>query len=108
VVEAQQELQSAELYKGKIDGIAGPETTQAVKSFQHQNGLPETGTLDQATMLQLGTATRSACSRAFDISLPPTADGWDMLELGMDLPATARFFCAEAIPTLHVGFLLAI
>jgi peptidoglycan hydrolase-like protein with peptidoglycan-binding domain len=107
VMEAQQDLRSAGLYKGKIDGIAGPETTQAVKNFQQKNELPQTGMLDQATMLQLRTATRSACSRAFDTSEQATADSWDMLELGTELSATARFFCAKASPPIHLRFRLA-
>jgi peptidoglycan hydrolase-like protein with peptidoglycan-binding domain len=59
VREAQQELQSAGFYKGKIDGIDGRETRQALMSFQKENGLPQTGKLDQATMAQLQNGSSS-------------------------------------------------
>ena len=39
VREAQQELQSAGLYNGKIDGIDGPQTKAAIKSFQQKKSL---------------------------------------------------------------------
>ena len=32
-----------------VDGIYGPETTQAVRAFQEITGLPATGTVDKAT-----------------------------------------------------------
>ncbi len=59
VREAQQELQSAGFYKGKIDGVDGPKTKQALMSFQKKNGLPQTGKLDQATMAQLQSGSSS-------------------------------------------------
>jgi len=59
VREAQHELQSAGFYKGKIDGIDGHETRQALMSFQKKNGLPQTGKLDQATMAQLQNGSTS-------------------------------------------------
>ena len=49
VLSLQQDLADAGYYKGEIDGIYGPQTTQAVADLQKANGLPETGKIDKAT-----------------------------------------------------------
>src|SRR6185437_4762835 len=67
VKQAQQELQSQGLYKGKIDGILGSETKQALKEFQQKNGLQQTGSLDQRTLAALSGAGESTGS-----STPPS------------------------------------
>jgi peptidoglycan hydrolase-like protein with peptidoglycan-binding domain len=46
---AQVELRMIGLYKGSLDGVAGPETKQALLGFQTRNGLKRTATLDQRT-----------------------------------------------------------
>lgn len=51
--QAQQQLQSQGLYKGRIDGVMGRATRQAVAKFQQQNNLPHTARLDQATLDRL-------------------------------------------------------
>jgi hypothetical protein len=51
--QAQQQLRSAGLYKGRIDGQMGPRTRQAVIAFQQQHNLSTTGRLDQQTMAAL-------------------------------------------------------
>ena len=56
VKEAQQALQEAGLYKGKVDGKFGPQTKVAVKEFQKENGLKQTARLDSATMKKLTQA----------------------------------------------------
>jgi N-acetylmuramoyl-L-alanine amidase len=38
---------------GKVDGIIGPKTQEAISHFQSQNGLPETGHADAATKNKL-------------------------------------------------------
>jgi peptidoglycan hydrolase-like protein with peptidoglycan-binding domain len=53
VRQVQQHLQQRGLYDGQIDGIYGPETRQAIESFQQQQGLPQTATLDDMTLNQL-------------------------------------------------------
>lgn len=42
---------------GGIDGVFGPATETAVKSFQRQHGLPESGRIDDATAIALGLAS---------------------------------------------------
>lgn len=49
----QKRLKAAGMYNGKIDGIAGPKTTAAVKAFQAKYGLEESGKLDERTRLTL-------------------------------------------------------
>jgi murein L,D-transpeptidase YcbB/YkuD len=52
-VALQTELQTAGYYNGKIDGVYGPETVDAVKKLQTDNALPVTGLVDRATAAAL-------------------------------------------------------
>ena len=45
----QQSLSDAGYYSGKVDGVYGPSTVDAVQSLQKAHGLPVTGTVDKAT-----------------------------------------------------------
>ncbi len=45
----QQALADTGYYEGKVDGIYGPKTVDAVQALQKANGLPQTGTVDKAT-----------------------------------------------------------
>lgn len=56
VRDAQQKLQQLGLYNGPIDGIYGPTTIAAVRRFQAENGLPQTGALTSDTEQHLQTA----------------------------------------------------
>jgi peptidoglycan hydrolase-like protein with peptidoglycan-binding domain len=53
VKHVQEELKKDGLYKGKIDGIFGPQTRSAVMQFQKKNGLKPTGHLDRVTLNKL-------------------------------------------------------
>lgn len=57
----QQKLQADNLYSGKIDGVMGSQTRQALAAFQKQNGLRVTANLDRQTrdslLGSMGTAT---------------------------------------------------
>ena len=53
VRQAQQKLRQDDLYRGRIDGLVGPETQQALQRYQQKNGLPVTATLDQGTLNSL-------------------------------------------------------
>jgi peptidoglycan hydrolase-like protein with peptidoglycan-binding domain len=46
---AQSELKREGLYASKVDGIAGPETTQGIIAFRQREGLQQTARLDRAT-----------------------------------------------------------
>jgi peptidoglycan hydrolase-like protein with peptidoglycan-binding domain len=50
VRQAQSELKREGLYRGKVDGIAGPETKQAITAFRQREGLQQTARLDQMTV----------------------------------------------------------
>lgn len=54
VEELQQRLEDLGFSPGKIDGIYGPETYQAVIEFQRQKGLEPTGQVDTSTWDALG------------------------------------------------------
>jgi murein L,D-transpeptidase YcbB/YkuD len=55
-VAIQTSLKTAGYYEGKIDGVYGPETVNAVESLQEDAGLPVTGLVDQATSEALDEA----------------------------------------------------
>jgi hypothetical protein len=52
----QQQLAKRGYYKGSIDGKFGPASRSALSRFQHQNGLQETGRIDEPTLMALGFA----------------------------------------------------
>ena len=81
----QNQLQLTGYYKGKIDGIYGPEVVAAVKRLQSESDLPETGFVDHATALALdakvqavgaGTATQSLTETAAVQSVLKVAGYW--------------------------------
>ena len=49
----QQDLAAAGYYAGAVDGVYGPMTVGAVEDLQKANGLPVTGTVDNATAAAL-------------------------------------------------------
>jgi Putative peptidoglycan binding domain len=55
--QAQSKLATLGLNPGTLDGVAGSDTITAIKAFQKQSGLPETGTLESATLEKLGIGT---------------------------------------------------
>jgi ankyrin repeat protein len=53
VYKAQKKLNELGYDAGKPDGVWGKKTAEAVKSFQHDDGLPESGQLDELTQFRL-------------------------------------------------------
>lgn len=51
--DTQQKLKDAGLYDGPIDGVAGPKTQAALKTFQQRNGIAPSGQVDERTKLAL-------------------------------------------------------
>jgi|SRR5579883_190364 peptidoglycan hydrolase-like protein with peptidoglycan-binding domain len=49
----QRELRGEGLYHGRIDGIEGPATHSAIRSFQRQENIPVTGSLNRTTIREL-------------------------------------------------------
>jgi peptidoglycan hydrolase-like protein with peptidoglycan-binding domain len=60
IKDAQVELQREGLYKGRIDGIDGPLTQQAVRDYQQREGLQQTAVLDQPTLERMNLANEAA------------------------------------------------
>jgi peptidoglycan hydrolase-like protein with peptidoglycan-binding domain len=60
----QQHLQQLGYYKGRVDGIWGPRSRQALSQFQRDKGMQATGQLDDSTMqaLNSGSAMNSTTS----------------------------------------------
>ena len=54
VKEAQTMLKAKNLYSGEATGVSSPEWKAAVKTFQGENGLSKTGSLNRATLEKLG------------------------------------------------------
>jgi hypothetical protein len=50
----QQQLAKRGYYKGAIDGDFGPASRSALSRFQRENGLKETGRIDEPTLMALG------------------------------------------------------
>ena len=54
VAAAQERLAQMGYYRGQIDGVFGPETQRALRAFQRDRGLDESGYLTQETRNALG------------------------------------------------------
>ncbi len=55
---AQEALRDEGYYEGPLDGAMSPRTSAALKTYQHENNLPETGDLDPETAKKLGVLGR--------------------------------------------------
>jgi peptidoglycan hydrolase-like protein with peptidoglycan-binding domain len=53
VADVQLALADRGYYRGRIDGIMGPQTRSAIRAFQRNNGLPVTGRLDRRLFARL-------------------------------------------------------
>jgi peptidoglycan hydrolase-like protein with peptidoglycan-binding domain len=60
IKQAQQALKAEGLYKGKVDGIWGSGSRQALMQFEKHNNLPATGKLDSRTFAALTQSTTPA------------------------------------------------
>jgi murein L,D-transpeptidase YcbB/YkuD len=74
-------LQTTGFYTGKVDGVYGPATVDAVKKLQTANGLPVTGFVDQATATALDNAMLSKGGAAATQALAHTASVQSTLKL---------------------------
>ena len=74
VQQMQQQLQTAGLYRGRVDGQMGRQTRQALARFQRQQGLRPTGVPDEQTLSALnGNPTGMGSSVATPGTQPPGA-----------------------------------
>jgi N-acetylmuramoyl-L-alanine amidase len=72
--QVQQKLKTAGLYEGRIDGVAGRKTKEALAKFQRQNDLQQTGRLDRQTLAALNQTTNRVGSSS-DMQQPSNAGG---------------------------------
>jgi hypothetical protein len=71
----QAKLRSEGLYRGRIDGLMGPETHQALRGYQQRNGLQTTARLDRDTLNSLLGAGGGQGSSMPGSSAPSSAAG---------------------------------
>jgi peptidoglycan hydrolase-like protein with peptidoglycan-binding domain len=92
VRQVQTSLQQAGTYSGRIDGLWGPETEAAVRSYQQQHNLNATGQLDGDTLasLNLGGTNQTLGSTPPAAAAPPVASA---------LPVASAPTVASAQPT---------
>lgn len=81
VMAMQQRLNERGFSAGRVDGLWGPDTSAAVRSFQQKNGLPRTGQLDQGTLRALGIIGAAAASStvASPAAAPPAMPDQDAI-----------------------------
>lgn len=72
-----QQLKSAGLYEGPIDGRMGPQTTQAISKYQQQGGLQPTGTLHEQTLSALHGSTTGTGQNVAPGTGAPNSGGTD-------------------------------
>ena len=63
-------LKETGYYRSGVDGETGPNTTNAVKTFQYENGLEVTGELNMQTRVKLGSGRTSKRPEISDTSNP--------------------------------------
>ena len=84
----QQKLKNWGYYSGEVDGIFGPKTVAAVKSFQRKNGLAVDGVVGRETYAALGMAV-------------PTSSGTSSYQ--NDIHMLARMIAAEGRGEPYLG-----
>lgn len=62
--QAQLSLKQQNYYDGAIDGIMGPRLQRAIRDFQRDRGLPETGELDERTAIRLGLTAEATAAES--------------------------------------------
>ena len=77
ITAAQQQLKYSGLYNGSVDGKLGLETQQALRQFQQQHGLRQSGALDGRTMTALQGDTGQVGSSLAPGGQPSAAAGSD-------------------------------
>jgi Putative peptidoglycan binding domain len=77
ITAAQQQLKYSGLYNGSVDGKMSSETQQALRQFQQQHGLRQSGTLDEKTYTALQGDTGQVGSSRAPGGQPSAAAGSD-------------------------------
>jgi peptidoglycan hydrolase-like protein with peptidoglycan-binding domain len=72
---AQQALKDKGLYEGEVDGVMGPKTREALREFQKNENIQQTGRLDRETMSKLGLQASTGASDTGAAASPRTETG---------------------------------
>lgn len=64
-------------YQGDLDGIIGPQTSDAIARFQARTGLQETGELDEATLDKLNERHDETHEKLAPVSGPDEPSPWN-------------------------------
>ncbi len=67
---AQAALKEQGYYEGRVDGRIDQRTANALRAYQHDHNLPETGELDAASARNLGLVVGSPSNRTGDDAIP--------------------------------------
>lgn len=76
---AQSKAAAAGFDPGSLDGVMGPRSRDAVRRYQQQAGLPQTGELDAATLAKMGIGVGDKSKAVADWIAPPTQADIDKL-----------------------------
>ena len=89
----QQSLSDTGYFSGKVDGVYGPSTVDAVQALQKAHGLPVTGTVDKATQEALQSDLQAKGGAAAQEELASTAAVQQTLKLAgfWDGPVDGRW-----------------
>lgn len=89
----QKSLSEAGYFTGKVDGVYGPSTVDAVQALQKAHGLPVTGTVDKATQEALQSDLQAKGGAAAQEELASTAAVQQTLKLAgfWDGPVDGRW-----------------
>ena len=75
VRQVQQHLKDKGVDVGAVDGVMGPKTRSALKSFQQQQGLTASGDIDSSTLTALGVAGGGSTMDSSGSSSTPPSGG---------------------------------
>jgi peptidoglycan hydrolase-like protein with peptidoglycan-binding domain len=87
--QAQSKLAAAGLDPGPLDGVSGGRTREAIKSYQGQNGLAQSGELDAATLAKLGIGVADKSKSVADWIPTPAQADLDKLAAPVNDPGNA-------------------
>ena len=63
IAQVQEQLARLKLFNGPADGLGGPDTEDAIRTYQKQNGLPVTGKPSEDLLVRLLASEINSSSR---------------------------------------------
>jgi peptidoglycan hydrolase-like protein with peptidoglycan-binding domain len=83
VRQAQQQLKAEGFYSGSLDGLLGKQTRDALAAYQQKKGLPQTATLDRATLESMNLEGAQRASGEPNTSQMRSGSAWKRLAILM-------------------------